>query len=103
MCDVSERPRYMFKEHPFISQVNDPLGSFSQVLDNVLHVEYIRSHIHCKFESVGDNEIHKELDLVFNGDLSLKQDSTHLEELNIVNYMFHIDFDNQDSRKMILN
>lgn len=72
VCDVSERPRYMFKKHPFISQVDDPLGAFSRVLENVLHIEDIRSYIHCKFECIGDSDIYKDLDLVFRGDLSLK-------------------------------
>lgn len=63
-----------FKKHSFISQVDDPLGEFSRVLENVLHVEDIRSYIHYKFESIGDNAIHKDLDLVCQGDLSLKQE-----------------------------
>ena len=46
--DVSERPRYTFKKHPFVSLLDDLLGAFLHVLKNVLHVEDIRSYIHCK-------------------------------------------------------
>lgn len=44
--DVSEIPRYKFKKHSFISLVDDPQGAFLQVLENVLHVEDIRSYIY---------------------------------------------------------
>lgn len=43
--DVNQRPRYVFKRNPFISQVYDPFGAFSQVPENVLHVEDIKSYI----------------------------------------------------------
>ena len=55
------------RSNPFISQRDDPLGAFSQVLESVLNVEDIRSYIHCKFENIGDNDIHKDLDLFFQG------------------------------------
>ena len=58
VCDVSERPRYKFKKDSFVSLVDDLLGDFSLISPNVLHIEYVRSYIHCKFESIGDNKIH---------------------------------------------
>ena len=94
--NVSERPRYVFKKPPFISQVDDPLGAFLQVLENFLHVEDIRLYIHCKFERIGDNDIHKDLELVCWGDFSLKQEFMHLKELNIVNHMFFTKFDSHE-------
>ena len=80
--NVSSRPRYNFKRHPFISFLDDPIGAFLQVLKNVLHVEDIRSYIHCKIESIGDYEIHKELEKMCNNDLSLKSKHKFLEHLN---------------------
>ena len=70
--DGSERPRYVFKKHLFISLLDDLLGEFSQVPENVLHVEDIRSYMHCKIESIGDAEIHKDLETMCNNDLLLK-------------------------------
>ena len=64
IINVSKRLRYVFKKHMFTSQFDDPLGVFLQVPENILHIEDIRSHIHYKFESIGYNDIHKELDLV---------------------------------------
>ena len=52
VSDVSEMPRYVFKKHPFISKVDDPLGEFLQILKNVIHVEDASSYIHYKFESI---------------------------------------------------
>ena len=75
--------------------MDGPLGIF-QISPNILHVENVRSYIHYKFESIGDNEIHQELSEVCNGDLILKLEFAHLEEMNLVKYMFYIEFDNHD-------
>ena len=66
--DISDRPRYNFKKHPFISLLDDPIGTFLQVLENFLHVKDIRSYIYCKIESIGDTKIHKELERMCNND-----------------------------------
>ena len=94
--NVSNRPRYNFKKHPFVSLLDDPIGAFLQVLENVLHVKDIRGYIHCKIESIGDSEIHKELEKMCSNDLSLKPEHRYLEHLNLVKYMFYIDFDNNE-------
>ena len=86
--DISDRPRYKFKKHPFISLLDDPLHAFSRVPLNVLHVEDIRSYIHCKFESVEDSDIHQELSIFCNEDLILKPNYAHLKDLNMVKYTF---------------
>ena len=51
--DISERLRYKFKKHPFVYLVDDLLGAFSQISQNVLYVEDVRSYIHYKIESIG--------------------------------------------------
>ena len=79
------------------------MGEFSQISPNVLHIKDVCSYIHYKFESIHDNEIHQELSVVCNGDLSLKLEFTHLEELNIIKYMFYIEFDNEDWSQIILS
>ena len=70
--DVSHRTRYVFKKHPFVSFLNNPIDAFSKVLDNVLHVKNIHSYIHWKIESIGDFEIHMGLEKMCNNDLTLK-------------------------------
>ena len=72
------------KSYPYISLVDDPLGAFSQVLNNVLHVEDIRGYIHYKIESIGDFDIHKNLKKICRNDLSLKPEFAYLERLNLV-------------------
>ena len=79
--DIYNRPRYTFKK---LVSLLDPVGAFLQVLKNVLHVEDIRSYIHCKIESIGDAKIHKELEKICNNDLSLKLEYANLEPLNLV-------------------
>ena len=90
--DVSERTRYTFKKHMFFSFLSDPIRAFSKVLKNVLHVEDIHSYIHCKIESIGDAKIHRELEKIYNNNLTLKSKYMSLNGLNLVNYMFCMDF-----------
>ena len=100
--NVNNRPRYNFKKYPFVSLLDDPIGEFLQVLENVLHVEDIRSYIHCEIKSIGDTEIHKELEKICNNDLSLKPEYTYLEQLNLVKHMFYTDLDNHEWTRIIL-
>ena len=100
--DVSDKARYEFKKHPFVSLLDDPVGAFSQVLKNVLHVEDIRSYIHWKIERIGDEEIQKDLRKMCNNDLSLKSEYAHIEDLNLVKYMFYKKIDNHEWTQIIL-
>ena len=93
---VNDQPRYNFKSYPYISLLDDPLGTFSQVLKNVLHIEDIRGYINYKIESIGDSNIHRDLENICKNDLSLKPKFANLERLNLVEHMFYMDFDNQD-------
>lgn len=93
--DVSERPRYKFKKYHYVSMEYDPLEAFSKVSHNVLHVEDVRAYIYYKFQNIRNNEIHKDLDPVCNGDISLKKEFSYLNDLNIIKYMFHMEFENQ--------
>ena len=93
---MSNRPQYVFKKHPSISLLDDPLGVFPQASENVLHVEDIRSYIHCKIEIIGDEDIQKDLGTMCNCKLSLNFEYVHLSELNLVKYIFYTEFDNHD-------
>lgn len=103
MCDISDRPRYKFKKHPFVSLIDDPLGEFSQILQNVLHIEDVRSYIHCKFKSVGDEYIHKDLGFMCNGYLTLKSEYAYLNKLNLIKHVFYTKFGSHECRKIILS
>ena len=76
--------------------LDDPPSAFSQVPKNVLHIEDIRGYIHYKIESIGDSDIHKDLEKICRNDLSLKLEFAYLKRLNLVKHMFYMDFDNQD-------
>ena len=73
--------------------LNNPIGAFSRVSKNYLHVEDIRSYIHYKIESIGDSKIHN--------DLSLKYEHKYLERLNLVKHMFNKNFDSNEWKIII--
>ena len=82
---------------------DDPLGSFSQVSNKILHVKDVRAYIHYKFESIGESDIHKYLDLVYNNDQSWKIGFEHVNELNIIKHMFYMEFGNHRWNRIILS
>ena len=100
--DVSDRTRYIFKKHPFVSLLNDLIGAFIKVSDNVLHVEDIHSYIHCKIRSIGDSKIHRELEKMCNNDLTLKLEYASSDGLNLVKYMY-IEFYYHEWTRIILS
>ena len=61
----------------------------------MLHVEDIRNYIHCKIESIDDEVIHEDFGKMCRIDLSLKLEYVHIENFNLVKYMFYTKFDNQ--------
>ena len=68
-----------------------------------MHVEDIRGYIYCKIESLGDSDIHKDLEKLCKNDLSLNPEFMHLERLNLVRLMFYMDFDNEEWTRIILS
>ena len=92
--DVNKRPRYIFMKNSFISLLDDPLGAFLWVPKNVLHVEDIKSYIHCKIESIGDAKIHKDLEMICSNDSSLIPKYTNQSELILVNFIIYTKFEN---------
>ena len=101
--DISDKTKYLFKKHPFVSLLNNLIGAFSKVPDNVLNVEDMCSCIHYKIESIGDFEIHRELEKMCNNDLTLKPEYASLDGLNLVKYMFYTEFDNHEWTRIILS
>lgn len=69
----------------------------------MLHVEDIRSYIHWNIESIGDEDIQKELGVMYNNDLTLKSKYVHLNELNLVKYIFYTEFDSHEWTWIILS
>ena len=100
---ISDRSRYNFKSYPFISLVDDPVGAFSCIPDNILHVEDICGYIHYKMESIGDADIYKDLEKICKNDLSLKPEYARLERLNLVKKMFYTDFENEEWVRIVLS
>ena len=70
--NVNDQPRYNFKSYPYISLLDDPLSTFSKVLEDVLHVQDIRGYIHYKIESIGHSDIHRDIEKICRNDFSLK-------------------------------
>lgn len=103
VVDITKRNKYKFKKHPFISMENNPEGAFSQTPFGVLHVEDIRTYIHCKFESIGDLEIMKEMNEVLDDQGVLKVEFTNLDNCRLITYMEQHEFSNAEWVRIVLS
>ena len=74
----------------------------SKVWNTTPNVNKILSPI-SKIESIRYDEIHKDLGVMCNNNLSLKFEYVHLEDLNLVKYMFYTEFDNHEWTQIILS
>ena len=54
-------------------------------------------------ESIGDEDIHKDLEKICRNDLTLKPEYVHLKKLKLVKQMFYMDFDNEEWVRIVLS
>ena len=59
-------------------------------------MEEIHAYIYYKFTTIGDNDIHRDMNLVYNNELSFKQGIENLEVLNVTRNMFYTEFENHE-------
>ena len=90
-------------KHPFVSLGGDPMGAFLQTLDRVLYVEDIHAFIHYKYELIGDNDIYKDMDEVYNNNKTFKQGYEHIGQLTIAQHMFYEEFEKLYWTRIILS
>lgn len=82
--DFFDRSRYKFKRHLIKSCENDLKGAFLQTPYDMLHVEDIKAYIHCKYETIGDVKIYREIDEMIDSDGNMKEEFKHLEDQSII-------------------
>ena len=82
---------------------NNPEGAFSQTPFGVLHIEDIRAYIHCKFESIRDLEIMKEMTKVLDDQGVVKLEFTNINNFGLITYMEQHEFSNAKWFRIILS
>lgn len=98
--DIS-KPKLKF--NPIQPLDNDPLITFLQTHNDVIHLEDTNSFSICKLETIEDGNIAKEFDIIYNEDMAFKGGCDHLEKNELVKFMFHYEFGNEEWTKIILS
>ena len=65
-------------------------------------MEDIGSYLNSKFESIGNEYMNKDVELVFNHDMTLKPGFEHLKELDLFKYHFYHELDIDEWTQIIL-
>ena len=61
----------------------------SITLNNVVYLEDVGSYLNSKFELIGSEFMNKDMELVFNHDITMKPKFEHLRELKLFEYHFN--------------
>ena len=81
----------------------NPNLALSITLNNVVCLEDIGSYLNSKFESIGSEYINKDMELIFNDDMTMKPRFEHLKELNLLKYHFYHELDTDEWTQIILS
>lgn len=57
VVEVKDIAHPEFKKHPHKSKEDDPIGTFSSISHEVLHIDYVRAYIHCEIEETSLEDI----------------------------------------------
>lgn len=75
----------------------------SITLDNVGYLEDVGSYLCSKFETIGSEFMNKDIEIVFNHDMTNKPRYEHLKYLDLVKYHFYRKLDTEECTKIKLS
>ena len=81
----------------------NPNSTLSITLNNVVYLEDVGSYLNNKFESIGSEFMNKDMELVFNHDMTMKPRFEHLRELDLFKYHFYYELDIDEWTQIILS
>lgn len=61
----------------------NPNSALSITLNNVVYLEDIQNYLNCKFGPFGSEYMNKDMELVFNHDMTMKPVFEHLKEFDL--------------------
>ena len=64
--------------------------------NNVVYLEDIGSYLNRKFETIKSEYMNKDMEVVFNNDMSIKPKFEHLKELDLFKYHFYRNLDTEE-------
>ena len=80
-----------------------PSSALSITTNNVVYLEDVGSYLNIKFESIGSEYMTKDMELVFNHDMTVKPEFEHLKDLDLFKYHFYHELDTDEWTQIILS
>ena len=74
----------------------NPNSTLSITLNNVAYLEDIENYLNWNFESIGNEYMNKDMELLFNLDMTMKPEFEHLMELDLFKYHFYHELDTNE-------
>ena len=81
----------------------NPNSTLSIKSNNVVHLEDVSSYLNSKFETIGSEFMNKDMEPIFNQDLTIKPRFEHLKEIDLFKYHFYHDLDIDEWKEIILS
>ena len=96
-----DRPK--FKIVSIKPNEGNPNSTMSITPNNIVYLEDVESYLNCKFELIGSEYMNKDMELVFNHNMIMKEGFEHLRELDLFKYHFYRDLDTNEWTQIILS
>jgi hypothetical protein len=96
-----ERPS--LKVNPVKPSEGNSNSTLSVILNNVICLEDVGSYLNSKCETISSHLLSKDMNIIFNQDMSVKPEFEHLRNSDLVKYHFYKDLDVDEWTQIILS
>lgn len=96
-----ERPN--LKVVPMKPLEENPNLALLITLNNVVFLEDVGSYLCSKFETIGSEFMNRNMEIIFNHDMTIKPRYEHLKDLDLVKYHFYHELDTKEWTQIILS
>ena len=100
---VQNKDRPKFKVVSIKPSDGNPNSALSITSNNIVYLEDVENYLNCKFESIGSEYMNKDMEIVFNHDMTVKAEFEHLSELDSFKYHFYCELVTYEWTQIIIS
>lgn len=90
---IEDIERLNMKVNPIEFIDNNPDSALSVTPNNVIFLEDIGSYLNSKCETLRAHLLNKDMNLIYNQDMSIKPKFEHLTDRDLIKYYFYCEMD----------
>ena len=96
--EIKDRPKFKIVSVKLSHE--KPNFALSITLNNVVYLEDVENYLNCKFVSIGSEYVNKDMEIVFNHNMTVKNRFEHLSELDLFKHHFYRILDTSNGLKL---